>query len=147
MNDLADWLRYERTMHLAAVARIDERLAALQPLGGPLPPKTPAAIMAVLRSAAPGAMTAGAVLDALAAHGRAVSPAAVYQGLARLAKAGEHVERADAGKYRWRGQPAARAGDSDPAVSPGFPGQRASQRATPERRAECSTGGDEGSEG
>lgn len=147
MSDLADWLRYERTMHIAAIARIDERLTALRALGGPLPPKTPAAIVAVLRGAAPEAMTAGAVIDALAAHGRAVSPAAVYQGLVRLAKAGDQVERVDAGRYRWTGEPAARAGDSSPAVSPGFPGQRASQRATPERREECSTGDGEGSEG
>ena len=51
-QDLADFLRYERTMLLAAVARIDERLAAMgPPTRDALPRRTPAAIVVVLRAA------------------------------------------------------------------------------------------------
>lgn len=103
MSAVADWLRYERTMHVAAIARIDERLEGLQALGGPLPRKTPAAIVEVLRLAHPKAMSAAGVLAALEAHGRAVTREAVCQALFRLAKAGEQVERAGVGRYRWKG--------------------------------------------
>ncbi len=101
MTDLADFLRYERTMHLAAVARIDERLAGLSPV--PLPTKTPAACVAVLRAAG-RPMAASVVHRALLDQGRAVQAGAVHQALCRLARAGVDVRRVGTGLYEWTGE-------------------------------------------
>lgn len=98
MTDLADFLRYERTMHLAAVARIDERLAGLSPV--PLPTRTPAAVVAVLRSAR-RPMRAAEISAALGDNGRRVREEALYQCLTRLAKAGVEVRRVSTGLYEW----------------------------------------------
>jgi len=100
VSDLADWLRYERTMHVAAIARIDERLAGIT--GDPLTPKTPAACIAVLKAASPRTMRVVDVIDALATQGRPVTQWAVYQALRRLAITGDEVERVEGG-YRWKG--------------------------------------------
>ena len=102
MTDLADFLRYERTMHLAAVARIDERLADLSAAGPQdptLPRRTPAAIVAVLRASRVPMRVAG-VRDALAARGREVEPDAVAQALCRLARTGAEVRRVGCGLYQ-----------------------------------------------
>ena len=99
-QDLADFLRYERTMYLAAVARIDARLAALGPSRcAPLPRRTPAAIVAVLRASRVPMRVAG-VRDALAARGREVEPDAVAQALCRLARVGVEVRRVGCGLYQ-----------------------------------------------
>ena len=101
MTDLADFLRYERAAHVAAIARIDERLAGLSPV--PLPERTPAAVVAVLRAAG-RPMYVGEVGAALDDQGRPVRAAALYQALARLAKAGVEVRRVEAGAYEWTGR-------------------------------------------
>lgn len=99
-QDLADFLRYERTMHLAAVARIDERLATLGPSRrDALPRRTPAAIVAVLRASRVPMRVAG-VVEALAARGREVEPDAVAQALCRLARTGAEVRRVGCGLYQ-----------------------------------------------
>ncbi len=101
MTDLADFLRYERTMHLAAVARIDERLAGLSPV--PLPERTPAACVAVLRAAG-RAMRVAEISAALGDNGRRVREEALYQCMTRLVKAGVEVRRVSAGLYEWTGR-------------------------------------------
>ena len=99
-QDLADFLRYERTMHLAAVARIDERLATLGPSRrADLPRRTPAAIVAVLR-ASRVPMRVATVREALALLGREVEPDAVAQALCRLARMGVEVRRVGCGLYQ-----------------------------------------------
>lgn len=99
-QDLADFLRYERTMLLAAVARIDERLATMgPPTRDALPRRTPAAIVVVLRAAGHPMRVAG-VREALAARGREVEPAAIAQALSRLARAGVEVRRVGCGLYQ-----------------------------------------------
>ncbi len=101
MTDLADFLRYERTMHLAAVARIDERLAGLSPV--PLPERTPAACVAVLRAAG-RAMRVAEISAVLVDNGRRVREEALYQCMTRLVKAGVEVRRVSAGLYEWTGR-------------------------------------------
>lgn len=99
-QDLADFLRYERTMLLAAVARIDERLATMgPPTRDALPRRTPAAIVVVLR-AHRVPMRVASVREALAARGREVEPDAVAQALCRLAQAGVEVRRVGYGLYQ-----------------------------------------------
>lgn len=98
---LADFLRAERAAHVAAIARLDARLAGLSPL--PLPERTPAAVVAVLRGAG-RPMAASEVGEALADQGRRVSGAALYQALCRLARAGVEVRRLGAGLYEWTGE-------------------------------------------
>lgn len=100
-QDLADFLRFERTMHLAAVARIDERLASLSPV--PLPERTPAAVVAILRNAG-RPMRAAEIGAALVDNGRRVRDDALYQCLTRLARAGVEVRRVANGLYEWTGR-------------------------------------------
>jgi hypothetical protein len=99
---LAAFLRGERAAHVAAIARIDARLAGLSHL--PLPERTPAAVVAVLRTAR-RPMRRAEIGEALADQGRRVGEDALYQCLCRLARAGAEVRRVEAGLYAWAGQP------------------------------------------
>ena len=98
---LADFLRAERAHHVAAIARLDARLAGLSPV--PLPSRTPAAVVAVLRAAG-RPMRRAEIGEALADQGRRVGDDALYQCLARLAREGGEVRRVKAGLYVWVGQ-------------------------------------------
>lgn len=94
-QDIADFMRHERVLHEAAIKRID---AWLEGRGPELPPRTPAAIVAVLRAA--GKATSPATIAVtFERYGRDVSYAAITKALERLVARGDEVRRVGAGLY------------------------------------------------
>lgn len=94
-----EFLLAARARHLAEIARLDVILARIGAY--PLPKKTPAACLEVLRWHG-GPMGPADVTNELRAHGHHVTDEAVHTALCRLAKAGK-VERVCHGRYILKG--------------------------------------------